>query len=177
MALRYFPLRTTAPHFPVRIRVWFLSFSLKNKQPCCVVFVFFLFCFFCFTFSGRSGQIDDHVHLPLRLQVDLQRQRRGRETVNQPNSWVQQEGRPSSTNKHTSAHGGRSLSPPPLHSALSASPSSSLLSFLCSTPSLQTPFPPGMNIQQSICDLDKDFFLLSAFSVVSILLLWGDHNV
>ena len=56
----------------------FCPFHSKNKQPCCVVFVFFLFCFFCFTFSGRSGQIDDHVHLPLRLQVDLQRQRRGR---------------------------------------------------------------------------------------------------
>lgn len=75
------------------------------------------------------------------------RDKDGGETVNQLNSWVQQKGRPSSTNKHTSAHGGRSLSSPPLHSALSASPSSSLLSFLCSTPSLQTPFPPGMNIQ------------------------------
>lgn len=122
------------------IHVWFLSFSLVKTAVLWWGFFFFLpsvddpdRSMTTYTFPSGSKSIC--------------RDKDGGETVNQLNSWVQQEGRPSSTNKHTSAHGGRSLSSPPLHSALSASPSSSLLSFLCSTPSLQTPFPPGMNIQ------------------------------
>lgn len=33
-----------------------------------------------FTFSGGPGQIDDHVHLPLWLQVDLHETKKERET-------------------------------------------------------------------------------------------------
>lgn len=62
---------------------------------------FFFFCVctgkvVCFlTLSGGSGQIDDHVHLPLRFQVNLCRQRK-RETEsksvrnNTAEQWVQQ---------------------------------------------------------------------------------------
>lgn len=144
-------------------------FARKNSR---VVVGFFFF----FTFSGRSGQIDDHVHLPLRLQVDLQRQRRGRN---------------SKSAEQLGAAGGPSLQHKQTHQCarreviifttitLGIISITIFITTLISVLNTITSDPISSRYEHSVCvcDLDEDFFWLSAFSVVSILLLWCDHNV